>query len=214
MSGQYYEILKNRKNLDRERVMAIDLETLVASSRGFLTNERIIAASMSHFESSSGKIDTAVVVANSDSENDEKRLISEIDSRIREIDPEIIIGYNHTGYDIPLLQMKTRNFSYGERPRNLLYYLGTAWCLDMMYVIAEDLLKADGDYYIRKLDDVVLHERYSSLPLKRRKGLVRIDGMNKGEAVRKLWQEDRNSFIEYCEGDTHDILLIFKEIFG
>ncbi len=214
MPVNYYSILKNGTGFSKNRVMAIDLETLVSDSSGFLTNERIIAASISYFDREKGNIETAVFVADSDSEIDEKKLISDIDRKIKEIDPEIIIGYNHTGYDIPLLQMKMRTFSRGERPRNLLYYLGTSWCLDMMYVIAEDLWKADGDYFIRKLDDVVLHERYSGLQLMRKKDLVRMDGINKGEAVKKLWKENRVSFIEYCEGDTHDILMIFKEIFG
>ena len=37
----------------------------------------------------------------------------------------------------------------------------------MMYVISDDLGKYDGDNYIRKLDEVVTHEKYEHLPLMR-----------------------------------------------
>ncbi len=215
MVRDYYEIIKNRQKIDYRRTLAIDLETLVTKNNSFLSGERIIAASLSYFrDGEKNGIRTDVKVAETDTDKDEFSLINWIDSRFKEIDPEIIIGYNHTGYDIPLLQGKVRLFGYGNRPRNLLFYLGTAWCLDMMYVIADDLWKLSGDYFIRKLDDVVVHERYSALPLKRVKNLVKLEGISKGDAIKHLWEKEREKFLAYCEGDTHDILLIFKEIFG
>ncbi|MCL4342618.1 MAG: hypothetical protein M1267_02030 [Candidatus Thermoplasmatota archaeon] len=215
MPREYYEILKGRAQVDRRRVVALDLETLITDGKSFLSGERIIAISLSyHPGSSPASIATEVRVAEDATELAEADLLKWLDGKLAILDPEIIIGYNHTGYDIPLIQGKTRTFNYGSRPRNILFYFGTAWCLDMMYVVADDLWKYNGDYYLRKLDDVVVNERYAGLPLKRVKNLVRLDGKNKGEAIKHLWENERDAFVKYCEGDTHDILAIFDDIFS
>lgn len=196
---------------DPEKVLAIDLETLVDSSNGFLTGERIIAASISR---GFREISTEVLVADEDSADEENRILHELDSLLQVADPEVIIGYNHTGYDLPLLQMKTRNRQYDDQLWNLKYYLGTSYTLDMMYVIAHDLQDSGDRYRIRKLRHAVDHEKYAILPLMRVKGLAVSETMNPGEAIREMWLHDRDSFLKYCRGDTHDILAIYHYIFS
>lgn len=195
---------------DLNKVMAIDLETLVDLKNGFLTGERIIAISVS-----TGYPDTRthVLIAEEDSEEEENRVLKAFDRMMGESDPDILIGYNHTGYDIPLLQLKMRNRPYSEQLWNLKYYLGTAYTLDMMYVIAHDIHAFGGEFRIRKLRDAVGHEKYRNLPLMRAKDLVVSPTMNVGEAIKNLWINDRENFTKYCKGDTHDILKIFYSIF-
>jgi hypothetical protein len=84
----------------------------------------------------------------------------------------------------------------------------------MMYVIADDLKEKTGEYIIRKLDNVVTHKAYSHLDLRRVKDRVFLPGLNKGESIKKLWLEDKGKLIEYALGDSHDILVIFNDIFG
>ncbi len=195
---------------DLNKVMAIDLETLVDQRNGFLTGERIIAISISL---GYPEIKTEVLVAEDDTKREEDRILREFDNIIDSADPDILIGYNHTGYDIPLLQLKMRNRPYGDQFWNLKYYLGTAYTMDMMYVIAHDLHTQGEKFRIRKLREAVNHEKYRDLPLLRAKELVIDPYMNVGAAIKKLWTEDRNNFLKYCQGDTHDILRIFYSIF-
>ena len=193
------------------RIVSIDLETLMPRGTKFLSGERIIAISVSWLEND---IISKVFIADSDSDDSEYNILSLLNQKLGELSPDILIGYNHTGYDIPLIQMKIKGMSYTKRLRNIERVLGTAYCLDMMYVISDDLGKYDGDYYIRKLDDVVTHEKYNHLPLSRVKGLVHIDGMDKGEAIDYLWKNDRDKFVKYCIGDTKDLLLILMDMLG
>lgn len=148
-------------------ICAIDLETLVVDSGGFLTGERIIAISISVLKE---EIESYVFVADADSAAEEMRILRELDQKLAEISPTVILGYNHTGYDIPLVITKIRNLGHEDRNRNLEYFLGSAWCMDMKYLIAEDLYSYDGFYRIRKLEDVIAHEKYSSLETMGAKG--------------------------------------------
>lgn len=190
-------------------VCAIDLETLVADSSGFLTGESIIAISLSVLKDG---IQSFVFIAEADTAAEEMRILRELDQKFAEISPSIILGYNHTGYDIPLIMSKIRNLSSSDRNRNLEYYFGTAWCMDMKYLIAEDLYSYDGFYRIRKLEEVLAHEKYASLNTMSAKDIVHIDGLDKGEAIKHLWTSERELFKKYSLGDAQDLLVIFREI--
>lgn len=191
------------------RVVAIDLETLIESPDDFLNNERIIAVSLSYSVPSAN---TEVYVARDESEKSEREILRKMDNFLGAYQPNVIIGYNHTGYDIPLIQTKLRRLSYADQLWNFKYYCGTSIITDMMYIIAEDL-ETDGDFKLRKLREVVSHQRYRALNLNRKKENVIIDGMNVGQAIRYLWKNDMGRFLEYCRGDTEDILSIFYYIF-
>lgn len=194
---------------DRKRVMSIDLETLIGPE-GFLSGERIIAVSVSR---GYPEIKTDVLVAEDDTKSEEDRILREFDALLGAEDPQVIIGYNHTGYDIPLLQLKMRGRAYSEQFWNLKYTLGTSYTMDMMYAIAHDISNSGEVFRIRKLRDVVQHRKYNDLPLLRAKDLVVSPTMDVGQAIRSLWENDRKNFIRYCVGDTHDILQIFFSMF-
>ncbi len=210
----YARILSGFHNSsDATGIAAIDIETLVADGASFLSGERIIAISVSWIDSTN-QLRSAVSVADGDDPDSEYNILQALDSRLESLEPEVIIGYNHTGYDIPLIQMKIKRLPYSMRLRNIERFLGTSWCLDLMYVIADDLWKYEGDYRIRKLDDVVIHEKYKDLPLMRVKNIAHMNGKTKGEAIKHLWQNDRENFVKYSIGDTKDLIVLFSDIFG
>ena len=211
MGKGYFQFIRElSRNMDRRKIFSFDLETLVVDSNGFLTNEEIIGISAAY---NFPEIHTDVYISKPEEHEREDSLLKKFDELLGRVQPEIIIGYNHTGYDIPLIQKKIRNRNFSSRLRNIEYYIGTSWCLDMMYVIAEDIEKMTGDYFIRKLDDVVVHERYSSLPLKRVKNIVIQQNRNKGEVIKEMWLNKDEKLRDYAAGDSHDILLIFHDIF-
>ncbi len=211
MGKEYFQFIRELlHSIDRRKILSFDLETLVADSNGFLTNEEIIGISAAY---NFPEVHTDVYISKPEEHEREESLLKRFDELLGRVQPEIIIGYNHTGYDIPLIQKKIRNRNFSNRLRNIEYYIGTSWCLDMMYVIAEDIEKMTGDYFIRKLDDVVVHERYSSLPLKRVKNVVIQQNKNKGEVIKEMWLNKDEKLRDYAAGDSHDILLIFHDIF-
>ncbi|MGP6220288.1 3'-5' exonuclease [Caldiplasma sukawensis] len=193
-----------RKILDgRKKVIAIDIETIVNGK--FLEDDQIIAISVTNFEEES-----KVFISEGDSEF---AIISELSSFMDSYDPEVIIGYNHIAYDIPLIQKKLINIRFSEQPWPLRYYLGVSFCLDMMYVSALYHYKLTGDYEIRSLKKIMDYEEYENLPLMRKKDIVEMENMSKGEAIRYLWKNEREKFYDYCVGDTYDLIKIYKKIF-
>lgn len=210
MTGKLINRLSNFISSNPDTVVcAIDLETLVADAGGFLSGESIIGISVAF---TSDMLKTHTFVSEEDTKAEEMRILRELDQSLAEISPGIILGYNHTGYDIPLIISKIRNLSYEDRNRNLEYYLGTAWCLDMKYLVAEDLYDYDWYYKIRKLDEVLNHEKYKELETMNVKKNVHIEGLDKGEAIKHLWLNERDKFIQYSMGDSYDLMVLFGEI--
>lgn len=194
-----------------ESVLSLDLETIIRSRNDFLTNERIIAISVTYF---SDGLQTKLFIAENDTDEEEDRILNDLDRFILDFKPSIIIGYNQCGYDIPLLRLKMRRRNYSSQLWNLKYFLSVAYCLDMMQVISDYLAGIDGDYRFRKLSDVVIHEGFGHLPLDRKKSIVIRDGKNIGEVIEELWRSGSPDFLEYCRGDTRDIFTIFRDLFG
>lgn len=192
-------------------MISLDLETLIHKQRDFLTNEPIIAVSISYFKDS---INTELFVAKNDSKEEEENILIKSGNFVSSLEPAIIIGYNHTGYDVPLLQMKLKSHSVFSQLYKFKYYLATSYVLDMMYVVADYLYSYDGDYRLRKLSEVVSHEAFSSLDLDRKKNLVIKEGKGVGEVIEDLWKSGSNDFIDYIRGDTRDILKIFFRLFS
>lgn len=194
-----------------DRVLSIDLETIIRNQSDFLTDERIIAVSMSYLDK--GTMKTDLLLARDDSKQEEDRLLEQLNSFVQIFRPTLIIGYNQTGYDLPLLWLKMRKRPYSKQLWDLKYYLSVSYCLDMMPVISDFLGSLDGDYKYRKLSEVVKNDSFAHLPLERKKELVLKDGKNIGEVIEELWRSGSQDFVEYCRGDTRDVLSIFVDIF-
>ena len=191
-------------------MISLDLETIIHKQRDFLTNEPIIAVSVSYFKDS---INTELFVAKNESIEEEENILIKSGNLISSLEPAIIIGYNHTGYDIPLLQMKLKSHSIFSQLYKFKYYLATSYIVDMMYVVADYLYSYDGDYRLRKLSEVVMHEAFSDLRLDRKKDLFIKEGKGVGEVIEDLWRSGSNDFVDYIRGDTRDILEIFFRLF-
>lgn len=190
-----------------DKVLAFDLETLVKNN-SFLANERIIAISVT-----TSDMKTRLMIADNDSEDEEYRILLDFNKLIADYRPEIIIGFNHAAYDIPLIYTKLVKLAYAKQLWDLKFFFATSFIVDMMYICAMDLFSWTGEYKIRGLKKLLEHERYSKLPLDKKKDIVEIDGMNKAEAIESLWKTDRNKFMEYCKGDTRDVLILYNYIF-
>lgn len=189
-----------------QRVISIDLETLIKDR--FLNNERIIAISYATLD---GKWD--VKIADQTKENDEIELMAWLNDIFDRYSPEIIIGYNHASYDIPLMNTKMLNIPFDRQLWSLRYYFGTSYVLDMMYVCALHGMYLKGEYRIRSLKNVVNAAEYRTLDLIRAKEQAEIEGMNKGEAIEWLWKNDLERFKLYCQGDVLDLITLYKHIF-
>ncbi|MGP6207504.1 3'-5' exonuclease [Cuniculiplasma sp. SKW3] len=189
-----------------QRVIAIDLETLVKNK--FLNNERIIAISYATLD---GKWD--VKISDQTKENDEIEIMQWLNDVFDNYSPEIIIGYNHASYDIPLMNTKMLNIPFDRQLWSLRYYFGTSYVLDMMYVCALHCMYLKGEYRIRSLKNVVNATEYRELNLIRAKEEAEIEGMNKGEAIEWLWKNDLDRFKLYCKGDVLDLITLYKHIF-
>ena len=213
MTSSIYRSLveKALEDFGNESVVSIDLETIIHSTGDFLTNEKIIAVSLSYLNGS--QVETELFIARDDTEREEDRILLDFDRRISDLKPSIIIGYNHTGYDLPLLRMKMLKRGYSKQLWNLKKFASIAYCPDMMYVIADDLFSLDGDYRLRKLSEVVVHPGYSELELQRNKYLSIRSGQPVNEAIEAMWKSEPENFKLYCSGDTADLISIFFYIF-
>ncbi len=204
-------IQKALEDFGNECVVSIDLETIIRTSKDFLTGERIIAVSLSHMVGS--QVETEIFIARDDTDKEEDRILLEFDRRISELKPSVIIGYNHVGYDLPLLRMKMIRRGYSRQLWNIKRYASISYCPDMMYVIADDLFSLEGDYRLRKLSEVVIHPGYSDLDLQRNKFLSMRSGLPVNEAIEEMWKNEPENFKLYCSGDTADLISIFFYIF-
>ncbi len=186
-------------------VLSFDIESLV-NDGNFLSDERIISISYAY---GFHEITSGLFFSAEDSDDAEKSLMKQFDSLLGRIKPALITGYNHTGYDIPLLVYKTRKYD-DVKFWNIKKFLGTSYTIDMMYVIAEDL-SGKGEYRIRKLKDAI--KEYGMESDLEKKSIVEIEGMDVGKAVRYLWKNDPEKLKEYSEGDSVAVMKIFNSIF-
>ena len=186
------------------KIMALDLETWI--TKGFLKNERIIAVSIA-------TIDGYTEIFTGDYGHDDQiELIGKLSVMMDEYKPEVIIGYNHTSYDIPLMNTNTVNMAFGDKCWLMKYYRGTSYVLDMMYVCALHGATLSGEYRIRSLKKVVSAPEYSHLNLLRSKDEIEIPGMSKGDAIVWAWKNARDSFLRYCRGDVQDLIELYRHI--
>jgi len=194
-----------------EKVLAIDLETKVLRKEDILTGEPILSVSLAYFEN--GKVCKKVIVLEDEGLEGEGKLLDELEVFLSQKRPLVLLGYNLCGYDIPLMHLRLR--AHPER----IYWgiqdtMDRSFLLDMKHPIRFELAKyaEDGKPRILPLSKVVSHEHWTSLPLMRTKDIV-CETRDKGCEIYRLWKDDRKKFVKYTEGDAHDVLIIFKELF-
>ena len=193
-----------------QRIVSLDLETKVLRPEDFLTGEPILATSLAYLEDE--EIQTRVLVVNEEGPKSEEGLMSELDSFLIEMRPLVIVGYNNTGYDLPLLTLKVRHSSVPFWA--LKDTLSRSFPLDMMHVVRFEIASYDRTApHILSLEKVLRHPRFAQLPLLNGKRLINVAGMDKGQAIYNLWKTDRKTFQKYSEADAKDVFTIFKHLF-
>ncbi len=99
------DIIKSRGQWGR--VVSLDLETKVLEGE-FLSNERILAAGIAYREGEIVKHGVAML----DEETDESEflLLKKVGSFFTQVRPLVLLGYNISGYDYPLISMKLKQW--------------------------------------------------------------------------------------------------------
>jgi DNA polymerase elongation subunit (family B) len=210
-------ILRLLKNEWKDgKVIALDMETSAMDPNHFLTDERILAISFAwrssgEFMRSEG-ISVKTIILDDESDESEKELLIKLNeelSRLR-IKPLGVVGYCIRQYDIPLLVIKKEKYQKH-------YNLSDVWnIVDVteLAVIVDlyHILKYRG---FKNMEKFLSAQESKDLPLKRAKYPVPTSREEKGEAIYRLWKEDRETFREYSEGEAHDFLLIAEYlVFG
>lgn len=210
------------------RAVSIDLETKIEKKEDFLSGERILAIGMARRTGSGVEVKTFTLKDESD--DAELELLYEAARYLAPVRPLVLLGYNITGYDFPLLCLKLKwhddflrkKTPEGEKPVFPREYwalkdaLTRAYILDMMHPLRYALAEADGTTpKYKSLADVVAHARFEKVALMRRKHLASGDSQeSKGQLIYRMWKERNPDLQKYLEGDVHDVLLLAEELYG
>jgi hypothetical protein len=206
LENQVVQWLAENDNL--HRVVCIDLETKVIKGTKFVSGERILAVSLAYLNGET--IETQILVLEEDNDECELKLLKQLDDFLLSHRPLILIGFNLTGYDIPLLNMKLRKY-WETKLWGITDATGRGYILDMKHPIRFELAKYNGSPKFMSLAQVIDHQRFATLPLMRAKATL--TGENKGEEIFALWTQKSQKFKRYAEGDVKDVFLIFEDLF-
>lgn len=192
-----------------ERIVAIDLETKILDVKGFLTGETVLCVSLARFVD--GSIQNKVILLENENSESEAKLLAGLNEYLLEVRPLILVGYNLCGYDVPLLNLKLRQYPdpicWGIEDT-----IDRSFHLDMKHPVRFELSRFSGGAKILPLSQVVEHPRFKHLPMMRTKKLVPQNADNKGLAIYNMWKNDKRGFRAYAKGDVNDVMLLFDEL--
>lgn len=216
------------------RAVSIDLETKIEKRSDFLSGERLLGIGFARRVN--GKVETKMLRLEEDTDEAEVRLLDEAAAWLYNVRPLLLLGYNISGYDYPLLALKVKWYDErgraackeGEKPVFPREYwalkdaLTRAFVLDMMHSLRYSMARHDGNTAkYRSLAYSVSHPMFAHVPLMRRKELADPDAqagkdkqMDKGKKLYEMWKTRDPKFESYLEGDVHDVLLLAEEIYG
>jgi hypothetical protein len=198
-----------------DRIVSLDLETKVVNGR-FLSSELVLSASLSR-RLRNGSIDSRVITLDEETVESEGVLFRRLDQELRAVRPLVVIGFNIGSYDLPLLTTKLVDSKgkYGDIFWAVRDCCSRSLVVDLIDPVRFELAKVDGSSpKFVSLEEVLSHPRFQKLPLARKKHLV--GGGNtadKGARIYEMWKTRRSEFEEYALGDSHDVLLIFEELY-
>jgi hypothetical protein len=217
------------------RAVSIDLETKIEKKSDFLSGERLLGIGFAR-RNRDGSAETRTLRLNEDTDEAEVELLNEAARWLYNVRPLLLIGYNISGYDYPLLALKVKwyddraraNCKEGEKPAFPREYwalkdaLTRAFVLDMMHPLRYEMAKHEGGTAkYRSLAYSVAHPMFARVPLMRRKELAEAGKqggkdaqMGKGQKIYEMWKTRDPNFESYLEGDVHDVLLLAEEIYG
>jgi len=194
-----------------DRIVSLDLETKVLAPDKFLTGETVL--SIAFARRIGNKLDSQILTLEDESPAAEEQLFFSANQFVETVRPLVIIGYNITGYDIPLLQMKLRSLPTPYWA--IKDMVERAFMLDLKHPLKFELANFDGSRIkIWKLEEVLNHERFSHLPLKRAKKILNwANKEEKGIKIYEMWQKHKAEFEKYAVGDVVDVLALFEELY-
>jgi DNA polymerase elongation subunit (family B) len=206
------------------RVLSLDLETKITDRKDFLTGERLLGIGMAR--RCGGEVESRVLRLKDDSDEAEIELLNGAAAFMGTVRPLVLLGYNISGYDYPLLNLKLKWYDEYHRDRGNARYpreywslkdaLTRAYVLDIMHPLRFELARLEQSTpKYRSLSSVVSHPRFASLPLKRLKHLAEGSTTEeKGKRIYEMWRSNDPDFERYLEGDVHDTLLLAEELYG
>jgi DNA polymerase elongation subunit (family B) len=193
-----------------DRIVSLDLETKVLGQDEFLTAETVLSIAFARHTDS--KVESKIFTLKDETPTAEDQLFFSANQFVAATRPLVIIGYNITGYDIPLLQMKLRNLPTPYWA--LKDMVERAFLLDLRHPLKFELADFDGSKIkIWKLEDVLNHERFSHLPLMKAKDILNGSKDEKGIKIYEMWKKRRADFERYAVGDVVDVLALFEELY-
>lgn len=200
-------------------VLAVDIETL--SAGGFSNAER--------------STDQVIIIAMLDnrgneytlhqsSDMDEAALLREFVVAIRKIDPDIIIGHNIFGFDLPYLRKRCEqlgvSFALGRNGAQPTYKTKTKKFADKMreyeeyHVYGRHIV--DTELLARQVD--AIKRQYDSYGLKYlAKQLGAADESRQyveGDQITKTWHEDPNKLLAYATDDVKETQALYTAFGG
>ncbi|MDP6982291.1 MAG: DNA polymerase II [Candidatus Latescibacteria bacterium] len=190
------------------RVLALDLETLPDASQilscGFVNWGGDESVEEVHLLGDVHTNDPDHVYCHAD----ERHLVAAIVERIRQMDPDVLTGWNVIDFDLTVLQQRCRAlgvpFNLGRSTDDSWYQEGDTWggsrvivygrqVLDAMHLVRSTLQRYD-DY---RLDTV------ARAVVGRGKTLeAGADGGSMPQKILDAWKNDRTVFCDYCLEDT------------
>jgi len=210
------------------QAVSLDLETKILKDGDFLTGEPVLAAGLAY--RIGDEVRTKAIMLEDESKEAELALLEKLGHELHVANPLVILGYNMTGYDFPLLLLKIKQYDDWQKAQapkgqkanfsrdywHLKDALTRSIVFDVMHAARYRIGRHDNapPKYL-KLSDVIGHGMFCSLPLKKCKGITAADGAeSKGEKIYRMWREKDTDLARYLEGDVHDTLLIAERIFN
>ena len=138
---------------------------------------------------------------------DEAGMLAAVGERIRELDPDVITGWNLIDFDLPVLRRRFEAnglpFRIGRSSEVSWFREGRVWGGSRMVVHGRQVL--DALHLVRntlwRFDDYRL-ETVAQVVLGRGKTLETLDDDAKAELIERTYREDRAAFAEYCLEDA------------
>lgn len=194
-----------------DRIVSLDLETKVLKPSQFLTGETVLSITFARRIGS--RVESKPFVLKEESPASEEQLFSSANQFVESVRPLVIIGFNVTGYDIPLLQMKLRDFPTPYWAMKDM--VDRAFILDLKHPLKFELANFDGSRIkLRGLEEILNHPRFSHLPLMKAKGILSgASKEEKGAKIYEMWKKRRAEFERYAVGDVVDVLTLFEELY-
>jgi len=215
-----YRDPQGRTRIAEPRVISLDIESAPFKDTDFLTNERILAIAIARRTSgrlaSSEGVEVKSWLLKEDSDEGEYSLLEEFNEGLRP-EPLAVVGYGIRDYDLPLLSLKMKRYDASvEEVRlripgvkklwHIINTLERAVHLDLMIRLRHKLGKM-------KFDELLDHQIFSHLPLRRMKHPIPPEGISRGEHFYTIWKEKPEMLKALAEAHAHDVLLIAEHEF-